>query len=109
MPVRIGREIAQTAQQQRPAADNIPGGMVMQGNGDLNQALQKLALGLGSGPPDILQSFVGFKELGRIKEDKAFTEKAIEIARGSLLHDRSLDGVIREGGKGRREESANIA
>lgn len=88
------RKIAQPALQQRSAADNVPGGMVVEGDGDLNQALQKLALGLGSNPPDILQDLVGFKELGRIKEDKALVKENIEIALGRLIHHNRLGGFI---------------
>ena len=81
--------------------------MVVEGDGDLNQALQKLALGLGSNPPDILQDLVGFKELGCIKEDKALVKETIEIALGSMIHDRRLAGLAREWRNERSEESAN--
>jgi hypothetical protein len=99
MPIRIRREIAQPALQQGSAADNVPGGMMVESDGDLNQALQKFALGRGSGSPDILQDLVGFKELGGIKEDKAFAKKTIEIAFCRLIHGSRLDGFIDDGGQ----------
>ncbi len=68
--------------------------MMMQGDGDLDKALQKLALRLGSGTPDILQQLVGFKELGGIKEDKALMEKTIQIAFARVTHDGRLNGLI---------------
>jgi hypothetical protein len=37
---------------------------------------------------------VGFKELGRIKEDKALAEETIEIALGRLIHHNRLGGFI---------------
>ncbi len=95
MPVRIGREIAQTAQQQRSAAHDVASGMVVKGDGDLDKALQKLALGLGSGSPDILQDFVGFKELGGIKEDKALVKDTVEIVLGRLIHGNATGGFSR--------------
>jgi hypothetical protein len=80
--------------------------MMVEGDCDLNQALQEFALGLGSDPPDILQGLVGFKELGRIKEDKALVKKTVEIVFGWPIHD-SRSG--RSSDNGRREESTNIA
>jgi hypothetical protein len=81
----------------------------VQGDGDLNQALQEFALGLGSNPPGILQGLVGFKELGRIKEDKALVDETIEIALGRLIHDGRLSGFMRGLHDVWGEESANIA
>jgi hypothetical protein len=69
--------------------------MMVESDGDLNQALQEFALGLGSGPPDILQDLVGFKELGVIKEDKALVKKTVEVALGMLIHGSRLAGFIR--------------
>jgi hypothetical protein len=83
--------------------------MVVEGDGDLDEALQKLALGLGSGPPDILQDLVGFKELGGIKEDKALAKKTVGIVVGRLIHGTRVGGFSRRLNNGRREESANIA
>ena len=36
---------------------------MMEGDRDLDQPLKKLAFGFRSRPPDILQDFVGFKEV----------------------------------------------
>jgi len=36
---------------------------MMKGDRDLDQALKKLAFGFRRGAPDILQDFVGFKEI----------------------------------------------
>ena len=66
--------------------------MVVEGDGDLNQALQEFALGLRSDPPDILQGLMGFKELGRVKEDEALVKENIEIALGRLIHGSRLGG-----------------
>jgi hypothetical protein len=63
----IGGQVSPSALQQRPAAQVIPLRIMMKGNGDLNQPLKKLALRLRSGAPDILQDFVGFKEMGGVE------------------------------------------
>ena len=41
---------------------------MMKGDRDLDQALKKLAFGFRGRPPDILQDFVGFKEMGGVEE-----------------------------------------
>jgi len=48
--------------------------MMNQGDGHLNQALEKLAIRLGGGAPDIFEDFVSFEEFGGIKELDAVVE-----------------------------------
>ncbi len=60
---RIGRQVPEGTFQQGSAANMVSFGMVMQGDSDLDQALEKLTLRLGGCPPDIFQDFVGFKEV----------------------------------------------
>jgi hypothetical protein len=68
----IGREIAAGALEQRAAAHQVAAGMVVQGDGHLDQALQKLAFRFGGGAPDIFQDLVGFKETVLLEEPKTF-------------------------------------
>src|SRR5215475_4246276 len=67
----IWREIADSPLQQRPAADEIPLRMMVKGDSDLDQTLQKLTLRFGCPAPDILQRLMGFKELGAVKKPDA--------------------------------------
>ena len=80
----------------------------MEGDCDLNQALQEFALGLGSDPPDILQGLVGFKELGPIKEDKALVKKTVEIVFGWPIHDSRLGRFIRQRAERRKHEHREL-
>ena len=54
VPLGVGAEIAPGAFEHRTASDEISLGVVVQSNRDLDQALEKLALGLRRGAPDIL-------------------------------------------------------
>jgi len=48
--------------------------MVVQGDGHLDQALEKFAIWLGRGAPDIFENFVRFKELSGIEELDAWAQ-----------------------------------
>ena len=65
---RVSRQVALGPSQQRTATHHVPARVMVESHSDLNKSLKKLALRLGRGAPDILQNFVGFKELGGIKE-----------------------------------------
>jgi hypothetical protein len=67
MPLGVGAEIATSTFQHRTAADKISLGVMVQSNRDLDEALQKLALGLRRGAPDILKDLVGVKELAIVE------------------------------------------
>ena len=68
MPGGIGRQVPASPFQQRSAADAVPRRIMMKGDRDLDQALKKFAFRLRRGPPDILQDFVGFKEMGGVEK-----------------------------------------
>jgi hypothetical protein len=75
----IGSQISPATFQQRPAAHGISLGIMMQGDGDLNQPLKKLALRLRSSPPDILQDFVGFKEMGGVEQAQSLKKEVTDM------------------------------
>jgi hypothetical protein len=64
----IRRQVPACALQERSAADAVPLRIMMKGDRDLDQALKKFAFRLRRGPPDILQDFVGFKEMGGVEK-----------------------------------------
>jgi hypothetical protein len=64
----IGRQVPASPLQQRSAADVVPGRIMMKGDRDLDEALKKFAFRLRRRPPDILQDFVGFKEMGGVEK-----------------------------------------
>jgi hypothetical protein len=74
MPGGIRRQVPASPFQQRSAADAVPRRIMMQGDSDLDQALKKLAFWLRRGPPDILQDFVGFKEMGGVEQIQPLEE-----------------------------------
>lgn len=78
----IRREIAAGALEQRSATRTVAPRIMMQGDRDLDETLQKFAFGLRFRPPDILQDFVGFKEMGGIEQPKALIER---VARDVLV------------------------
>jgi hypothetical protein len=51
------------ARQQRTTADEVSPRMVVQADGDLDESLQKLALGLWRGAPDVFEDLVSVEEL----------------------------------------------
>ena len=83
VPLGVGAEIATGAFEHRTASDEISLGVVVQGNRDLDQPLEKLAFGLRRGAPDILQNFVRLKELAIVEEMNAMLKSV-------RLHEKSV-------------------
>ena len=84
----IRRQIPAGAFEQRSATRLVPPRIMMQGDCNLDQALQKFAFGLRLRPPDILQDFVGFKEMGGVEQRKSLEERVVRrglVVRGSHL------------------------
>jgi hypothetical protein len=106
MPLGIRREVAKATLQQRPATNEVSRRMMVKGNRDLDQTLEKFAFWRVSLPPDILQRLVGFKELGGVEEPDALMKKTIQVTLGKLVHDRRFDGWHDEG---RKRETTRIS
>jgi hypothetical protein len=64
----IGRQVPASPFQQRSAANVVPRRIMMKGDCDLDEALKKLAFRLRRRTPDILQDFVGFKEVSSVEK-----------------------------------------
>jgi hypothetical protein len=47
---------------------------MVQGDGELNQPLQKLLLRAGGGPPDVLENLMRLEELGMVEELDSVSE-----------------------------------
>lgn len=75
MPGGIGRQVPASPFQQRSAADAVPRRIMMKGDRDLDEALKKLAFRFRRRPPDILQDFVGFKEMGGVEKGYPLEER----------------------------------
>ena len=76
--------------------------MMVKGDGDLDQTLQKLTLPLGRPAPDILQRLMSFKEMGAVKEPNALVKLMFQRVMETL--DRAVRRLIH--GRVKREQSA---
>jgi len=66
--LRIKRDIAEGAAQHGTRSCSISIAMVVQRHCHLDQALEELLFGLGSGSPDVFKRLVGFEKFGPIEE-----------------------------------------
>ncbi len=74
-------ELGGGAPQQRLCSHDVAGGVVVQGDRDLNDALHPAALVAVQFAPDVFQRFVGFEELAGIEERDAFLEFVLVVQR----------------------------
>ena len=68
------REIALGAGEQRTRAVEIPAAVVVERDGDLDQALEEFLLFHGRGAPDVLPDFVGVEIVTGVEEVSAALE-----------------------------------
>jgi hypothetical protein len=64
----IALQIPRAALEQGTCADEISGRVMMEGDRDLNQSLQKFFLFRGCRTPDVFPDFVGVEEVGAVEE-----------------------------------------
>jgi hypothetical protein len=83
VPRGVGAEISPGAFEHRTASDEVPLRVVVQSHRYLDQALEKLALGLRRGAPDILKDLVSLKKLTVVEEMNA-------VLKGVRRHERSV-------------------
>lgn len=68
MPLWIARQVSESSIQYRPGANRIPVAVMVKRDGHLDQALQELLFGSGSGSPDVFESLVGLEKFGTVEE-----------------------------------------
>src|SRR5208337_1870889 len=87
-------EIAHRASQHGAHADIVLGGMMVKGDGNLNQSLEKLLFSQRRVPPNLFQNLVSGKELGAIEELNS-TQQAMG-AHTVLTQERVVAGCAHE-------------
>lgn len=79
---RVGLEFAQGGGQEAGGAQGVLALEVMEGDGDLDEALQECLFGLRCEEPDALPGFVGFEEACSVVVAQAFCERAVDPVEG---------------------------
>ncbi len=75
----VGLKFAEALVKLAGCAEGVVALVVVEGDGEVDEALEEGAVGLGGGCPEFLEDFVAAEELAAVEEGDALSEERLRI------------------------------